>query len=1152
MRGRCTGTPVLLRGDGLSNDRNTRVSFSITCSPAADVRLSAARDFIESHPKTVEQLVVGETREAVDELARDVIRTSGALFGLHRLSLSLLAANLAAPELARRDLVAASPLGTQAVAARSSFDALTDGSLTYLAEVARLRSFGQALGNTLDELRRSGIDMARLADHGDRGHDLEILAKRYDAQLSAAGLVDRSSLLRIAARSVESGKTRERGIAVPLDGALLLLDVTVHDEATLTLIRALCARASLVLATVQAGDDRTMHALSRLPTATVEQRPSSSPAGEGLNRVRSYLFAADVPASDAPDGSSPDVCLFSAPGEDRECVEITRAVLREAARGVSLDRMAILVRSPETYAGLLETALTRAGLTGWFVGGTRAPDPAGRAFLAVLACAAERLSARRFAEYLSLAQVPPLTKDGGPPVAPAAWVTPDGADAVIPTRAVPTQLSLFGDASDMTVGAGAAGDGAEPVDGPEEPVVAGSLRAPRHWDRLLVESAVIGGRDRWARRLDGLAHELRIKRDERASDEPDSSRVRALDRDIRNLDHLRRFALPIIDRLAALPDLATWGEWLDRLEQLAPMVLRHADRVLAVLGELRPMARVGPVPLAEVRQVLTDRLSALQQTPPTTRYGRVFVGRPDQVRGRAFDVVFVPGLAERLFPQKQRQDPLLLDDIREALNRTVAVDTTLGLPTRDDRAASERLLLRLAVGAASERLYLSYPRLQLSEARARVPSFYALDLERARVGHVPEFQELQRAADRLSGARLAWPAPPDASTAIDDTEHDLAVLGPLLKREATTAIEGRARYLLTLNPGLRRSLLSRWARWRPTWSRYDGLCAMNEGGAARTALTTHSLTTRPYSVSALQRFARCPYQFLLATIYRLEPRDEIQPLERMDPLTRGRLFHEVQAEFIRALKAANGLPVTPDSLPDADRVLDTTLDRVAAAYHEDLAPAIERVWADEIETMRIDLKGWVQRVAEEEGEWIPIHAEFGFGFGRGSGRDEDSLPDAVRLEGKWQLHGVVDLIEAKAGPTSDGGLRVTDHKTGRDRTKERMVVGHGEVLQPVLYGLAVEQGLGRGVHSSRLVFGTVAGGFAERSVDLGDRERRHGVEVLEVVDRALMKGELMPAPREGACRWCDFREVCGPWEEARVRRKDRSRLADLDALRRLP
>ena len=72
------------------------------------------------------------------------------------------------------------------------------------------------------------------------------------------------------------------------------------------------------------------------------------------------------------------------------------------------DEMAVFVRSPQRYVGLLEHAFTRAGVPAWFDRGTRRPHPAGRAFLAILACACEKLSARRFAEYLSLAQVPQL------------------------------------------------------------------------------------------------------------------------------------------------------------------------------------------------------------------------------------------------------------------------------------------------------------------------------------------------------------------------------------------------------------------------------------------------------------------------------------------------------------------------------------------------------------------------------------------------------------------------------------------------------------------------------------------------------------------------------------------------------------------------
>ena len=95
-------------------------------------------------------------------------------------------------------------------------------------------------------------------------------------------------------------------------------------------------------------------------------------------------------------------------------------------------------------------------------------------------------------------------------------------------------------------------------------------------------------------------------------------------------------------------------------------------------------------------------------------------------------------------------------------------------------------------------------------------------------------------------------------------------------------------------------MISRWARGRSAWSPSDGLIKVAPG--TQPALDAQRLGQRPYSLSALQRFAACPYQFLLATIYRLEPWDEPEPLVRMDPLTRGSLFHKAQAEFYRALQ----------------------------------------------------------------------------------------------------------------------------------------------------------------------------------------------------------------------------------------------------------
>ena len=1110
-------------------------------SASAQSRLAAAHGFLESLTPASEALIVGAARDAVDDFARDVAVRRGATFGLHRFSLRRLATRVAAPRLAGRRSAPATRLGAEAVAARAAFEEVRRGALGYLAPIARLRSFGRTLAATLEELRLAGVEDGALSAHGAVGADLDVLARRYARQLGAAGLVDVPGLYRLAAEAVAARDP----VDVPLDVPVVLLDVPVHDRAVHGFVAAVAGRSTRLLATVPRGDDRTWRALARLPHA--DAAPAGPPAdpADALARVRARLFEPIAQDGETTDPGGGGVTFFSAPGENRECVEIARLVQGRAAAGVPFDRIAVVLRAPEVYGGLLETALRRAGVDAWFARGARAPDPAGRAFLALLACAAERLSARRFSEYLSLGQVPQPDARGAPPAGPARWTPPAGADQVLPASALPVQGSLF-DAADVDPDHDAPDPGG-PGDADDRPVVAGALRAPWRWDRLLVESAVIGGRGRWVRRLKGLERELRLRLGECAADDPGSPRVRRFERDLVSLRHLRRFALPVIELLDALPREALWGGWLDRLETLAPRVLRRPGRVLATLGELRPMAEVGPVPLAEVQEVLAERLTELQTDPPARRYGRVFVGEPEQLRGRVFDTVFVPGLAERMFPRKPRQDPLLLDDVRGRLD---ARGGPLGLPVLDDRAASERLLLRLAVGAAARRLHLSYSRLELGESRPRVPSFYALDLERARTGRVPDFSITEREAFERVRSRLAWPAPADPDDAIDATEHDLAVLGPLLRAPVSPELTGRARYLLALEPALRRSLLTRWARWTPSWSRYDGV--YRPDGGARAALDAQRLSARPWSVTALQRFAVCPYQFLLSAVHRLQPREDVAALERLDPLTRGRMFHEAQAELVRRLETGGRLPVTRDRLAEAWALLDETLDALAARYHEELAPAIDRVWTDEIEKLRLDLKGWLQEVADEDGEWAPIRAELGFGLPPGPGRDPRTAVEPVRLDGGWTLHGVVDLVEARARPTAAGALRVTDHKTGRNRTAERMVVGRGEVLQPVLYGLAVEQVLGRPVEESRLFFATAAGGYETRSVVLDETARRCAIEALSIIDRAIETGVVLPAPRRDACARCDYRVVCGPWEETRARRKDAAKLVDLQALRRLP
>jgi ATP-dependent helicase/DNAse subunit B len=313
------------------------------------------------------------------------------------------------------------------------------------------------------------------------------------------------------------------------------------------------------------------------------------------------------------------------------------------------------------------------------------------------------------------------------------------------------------------------------------------------------------------------------------------------------------------------------------------------------------------------------------------------------------------------------------------------------------------------------------------------------------------------------------------------------------------------------------------------------------------------LSARRYSLSALQKYANCPYQFLLSTIHRLRPADDLEPLHRMDPLTRGSLFHEMQTAFYRRLQDEGALPVAPAGRDGALAVLDEVVKEIADREYEELSPAVDRVWHDEIAAIRRDLRLWVDEIANAGGEWIPIKFEWAFGYSDGGalavGRDPTSRPDPVVLDGRFQLHGAIDLVEERA---ATGELRVTDHKTGKYRGKDHMVVDGGKVLQPVLYSLALEEALHRPVVEGRLYYATTVGGFRDVRIPLSPAARRAGIEVLGIIDRGIENGFLAPAPSERACTWCDFLPVCGTGAEWRANRKPQEPIADLLTLRRKP
>lgn len=922
----------------------------------------------------------------------------------------------------------------EALAARVLATASKRGLLSYLQPVSGCPGTPRALGVTFEELRLNRVTAAALRASGEAGLlDLAELLQLYEAELAEGQYADHAARVELSIEAVASTQSRFAGIPV------VVLDVATRGVAEETLLDALLDLAPAAL-------------LGRLGQA-------DTAVASGLDSIQTFLFSERTYPQREPDGS---FTLFAASGEAIECVEIARRIHRLARTGCRFDRIGILLRDPERYRPLVTESMRRAGIPAHFTSGARQPDPTGRAFLSLLRCAEEGLSATAFAEYLSLGQVP----------------------------------------SD------------------EE-----SAPQPYRWEQLLVDAAVIGGRARWERRLQGVTDELRLQMEQAATD----GEIDHYEQQVERYERLAAFALPVIAQLDSLPRSGPWSVWLQALRELGARTLRNPDPVTELLDSLDPLAELGPVDLSDVRLTLEKDL--VNRRPPTTDapHGKVWVGDIEEARGLSFEAVFVPGVNESVFPKPVREDPFLLDHCRERLGMQTATDDTE--------------LLRVAVACASQQLILSYSRMDVLNGRQRVPSFFAFETLKAARGSDVDIGNFRDAVEEASGSRLGWPAPDDPAEAIDDAEFDLTVLRPVFDSGG----EGEGAYLVAANPHAARSLRARFRRWDPRrWSGDDGLIAGTVHDDAY--FEPYRPSKHANSPSALQQFAICPYRYALRSIIGLQKTTTPAPLRRMDPLTRGQIYHAAQARFHRILQGKGMLPVTKPTLPAALDELDGVLASLKEESADRLAPAIRQVWDAEWDSIRADLHGWLLFKAGYETEWTPESFEWSFGLKSAAGRDPGSVAEPVQIAGAYCVTGAVDMMER--GP--EGVLRVVDHKTGRPPKDPVLSIGGGEKLQPSLYAMAVEQHFQQRVQGGRLFYSTLRGNYAFLDVPLNDSTRNAVEEFYGTFDYFVSKGFLPAAPREGACGTCDFQPVCGPWEEERTKKKPEADLRKLTELREIP
>jgi hypothetical protein len=250
-------------------------------SPSAAERIAAAAEFIRSFAAATELLIVGSSREAVDDLVRGLAHTSGATFGLHRFSLTQFAARLAIGKLAAAGVAPSSAVGAEALAVRAAYEAAMRNELPYFAPVTKFPGFARATAATIGDLRAARIAAEKLEALEESGPDHAALLERFQEQMEEVLVADITILFQSALEEVRAGADFARH-------PLLLMDVPIHSAIERAFLLELASAAKEVLFTCPAGDLRTLGNLKMVP-GVKENAAAPVPLDSSLARLGSYL-----------------------------------------------------------------------------------------------------------------------------------------------------------------------------------------------------------------------------------------------------------------------------------------------------------------------------------------------------------------------------------------------------------------------------------------------------------------------------------------------------------------------------------------------------------------------------------------------------------------------------------------------------------------------------------------------------------------------------------------------------------------------------------------------------------------------------------------------------------------------------------------------
>ena len=642
----------------------------------------------------------------------------------------------------------------------------------------------------------------------------------------------------------------------------------------------------------------------------------------------------------------------------------------------------------------------------------------------------------------------------------------------------------------------------------------GSIPSHR-WDKFSRQAGIVAGPEQWRERLELY----------RAAQEERHRERDWLPERLEAIDQLAAFIGELGDHMGGRPEAGTWSEHLGYLRQLFESYVEGGEPILGALEDLSRLDRLsGPVPFERFRQTVKGVIENLRISDVEPGQQGAFARRGvnvldvNSLRHLRFRAVAVLGLAERSFPPPPRQDPLLLDEERRQLNALNGWE----LPLRALGADREPMQFALAVGAATERIQLSYARTETGDVRPQLPSGFFRAAATALAGEPIRVQDVDELDlpfyTRVPAGRVGATRIEDALT---ETDYDRTLV--------ETEPELARAVLRRRQPSFTRATVAEDSHWEPRLTPYDGV--LSEESLEQ--LAAHRSLDRPQSPGALETYAECPYRFFLSKVLRIEPVEEPEEITRISPLAKGTLVHRVLQRFLLDCGDADP-PSTERRAAHLDR-LRAIADAACDEAESRGLTGFPLLWKADRQTIIEDLIAWYDREVQDAAAGY-THGTFELRFGSDQRYDDDpesdlstAVPLVVEVEGgRLELQGRMDRLNWRSSPP---GFRVIDYKTGRAWDTKDATLDGGRTLQLPIYLLAAAKVLDMAPADgeAQYFFVTRRGDFRRVKFPGSTLTERQGD--FHAVIRGLAEGigrgdfHLEPDDKKN-CRFCDFDSLC--------------------------